>query len=222
MEGAMKTDEQLQQDVMEELKWEPAVEASTIGVEAKDGVVTLAGHVETYPQKWAAERAAQRVSGVKGVVVEIDVSLPGSSKRKDADIVQAARYALEWNASVPPGAIKILVSDGMVTLSGEVDWAFQRSAALAAVRNLMGVRELDNQIALKPHPVRVGDVKKKIQSALQRQAQLDAKAISIDVDGTSVTLGGVVDSWSERTAARNAAWSAPGVQYVIDNLSVAD
>ncbi|HXR63595.1 MAG TPA: BON domain-containing protein [Rudaea sp.] len=218
----MKTDGQLQQDVMEELKWEPAVEASTIGVEAKDGVVTLAGHVETYAQKWAAERAAQRVSGVKGVVVEIDVSLPGSSRRKDADLVQAACSALDWNSSVPPGRIRILVSDGVVTLSGEVDWAFQRSAAIAAVRNLIGVRGLDNQITLKPHPVRIGDVKKKIHSALQRQAQLDAKAISIDVDGTSVTLGGVVDSWSERAAARNAAWSVPGVQYVIDNLSVAD
>jgi osmotically-inducible protein OsmY len=218
----MKPDDQLQQDVMEELKWEPAVEASTIGVEARNGVVTLAGRVETYMQKWAAERAAQRVGGVKGVVVEIDVSLPGSGKRTDADLVQAARRALEWNSSVPQGAVHIMVSDGMVTLSGEVGWEFQRSAAIAAVRNLIGVRGLDNQITLRLHPVKIGEVKKKIQSALQRQAQLDANAISISIDGTSVTLGGVVDSWSERVAARNAAWSAPGVQNVIDDLSVAD
>jgi osmotically-inducible protein OsmY len=218
----MKTDRQLQQDVMDELKWEPAVEASTIGVEAKDGIVTLAGHVQSYSQKWAAERAAQRVSGVKGVVVEIDVALPGSSKRTDADLVKAANTALEWNTSVPKGAVKVLVDSGVITLSGEVDWAFQRAAAVSAVRHLIGVRGVNDHITLRLQDVKARDVKKKIQAALHRQAQLDADAISIDIDGSSVTLTGTIDSWPERVAARNAVWSAPGVQNVVDHLSVAD
>jgi osmotically-inducible protein OsmY len=218
----MKTDTQLQHDVIDELKWEPAVEAGSIGVEAKDGVVTLAGHVESYAQKWAAERAAQRVSGVRGVVVEIDVVVPDAAKRTDVEIVQAVSGALEWNASVPKDAVKIAVSNGHVSLGGEVDWAFQRAAAFAAVRNLIGVRGVNNQIGLKLHPINARQVRRRIQAALHRQAQLDASAISIDVDGNSVKLGGVVDSWSERVAARNAAWSAPGVQNVVDNLSVAD
>jgi len=218
----MKTDRQLQQDVMDELKWEPAVEASSIGVEAGDGVVTLAGHVASFSEKWAAEAAAQRVFGVKGVVVEIDVRIPDSSKRSDADIVQAAAGALEWNSSVPTGAVKIAVSHGIVTLSGEVDWAFQRTAAVAAVRSLIGVREVTNQIVLKAHPIDAGNVRRKIRAALHRQAQIDANTITIDVDGSSIKLGGVVDSWSEKMAAHNAAWSTPGVQHVVDNLSVAD
>jgi osmotically-inducible protein OsmY len=222
MENAMKTDLQLQKDVMEELKWEPAIEASTIGVEAKDGVVTLAGHVQSYSQKWAAERAAQRINGVKGVVVEIDVALPGSSKRSDADLVKAASTALEWNSCVPNGEVNILVENGIVTLSGEVDWAFQRTAAVAAVRHLIGVRGVNDHIALKLHVINVRDVKRKIQAAIHRQAQLDANAISIDVEGSNVTLTGTVDSWNERVAARNAVWAAPGVQNVVDNLSVAD
>lgn len=218
----MKTDRQLQQDVLDELKWEPAVEASSIGVEATDGVVTLAGHVASFAEKWAAEAAALRVAGVKGVVVEIDVRIPDASKRSDAELVQAAASALEWNSSVPKGAVKIAVSHGVVELSGEVDWEFQRNAALAAVRNLIGVRSVLDRIALAPHPINAHGVRRKIQAALHRQAQLDANAITIDVDGNSITLGGVVDSWSEKIAARNAAWSAPGVQCVVDNLAVAD
>lgn len=206
---------------MAELEWEPAVEASTIGVEVKGGIVTLAGHVKSYAQKWAAEKAAQRVAGVKGIVVEIEVALAGSSKRTDADIVQAVSDALKWSALVPKKAIHILVEDGNVTLAGEVDWAYQRAAAVAAVRNLVGVLGINDQIVLK-HRAGVPDIKKKIEAALQRQAHFDAQAISVVLEGSTVTLGGVVDSWSERTAARNAAWSAPGVQNVVDNLSVAD
>ena len=218
----MKTDRQLQQDVLEELQWEPAVEASAIGVEATDGVVTLAGHVASFPEKWAAEDAAQRVAGVKGVVVEIDVRIPDSSKRTDAELVKAAAHALDWNSAVPKGAIKIAVSHGLVNLSGEVDWAYQRATAIAAVRHLIGVRGVTDQITLKRHPINAHGVRRKIQAALHRQAQIDANAITIDVDGNSIKLGGVVDSWSEKMAARNAAWSAPGVQAVVDNLSVAD
>jgi osmotically-inducible protein OsmY len=126
----MKTDRQLQQDVMDELKWEPSVEAAAVGVEVKDGIVTLAGHVDSYAQKIAAEHAAQRVFGVKGVVMEIDIALPGSSKLKDADLARNASHALEWKASVPKNAIKISVQDGWVTLTGKVYWAYQRWAAV--------------------------------------------------------------------------------------------
>lgn len=216
----MKTNRQLQQDVIDELRWEPAVEADSNGVEAKEGVVTLAGHVDSYAQKWAAERAAQRVAGVKGVVDEMDVKLPDASKRSDADIVQAASSALSWNTVVPKGAVKIVVDDGIVTLSGEVDWAFQRTAAAAAVRNLIGVRAVNDQIVLKLNNASIRDIKRKIHSALHRQAQLDADAISVAVDGSNVTLRGNVDSWAERVAARNAAWAAPGVRNVIDNMMI--
>lgn len=218
----MKTNRQLQQDVIDELRWEPAVEASSIGVETKDGVVTLAGHVDSYAQKWAAEKAAQRVAGVKGVVDEIDVTLPDTSKRSDADIVRAAGGALEWSSVVPKNAVKIVVDDGIVTLSGEVDWAFQRSAAVSAVRNLIGVRAVNDQIVLKLNRASVRDIKRNIHSALHRQAQLDADAITVAVDGGSVILGGSVDSWAERMAARNAAWAAPGVRDVVDNLMIGE
>jgi osmotically-inducible protein OsmY len=219
-ENAMKTDRQLQQDVIEELLWEPSVEATTIGVEVKDGIVTLAGHVETLEQQLAAERAAQRVAGVKGIVVEIDVVLPGSGKRPDAEIAEAAIRALEWNSSVPGDAIKITVQDGWVTLTGEVDWAFQRWAAIATVRSLIGVVAVSDEILIKPQ-IQPRDVKVKIEAALQRHAHRETKAINVDVAGDSVTLSGVVDSWAEREAAHTAAWAAPGVKSVVDNILVA-
>lgn len=218
----MKTDNQLQQDVLDELKWEPEVEASRIGVEAKDGIVTLAGHVESFAQKWAAECAAQRVAGVKGVVVEIDVALPGTHQRRDEDLVRAANHALDWHSSVPKGAIKVLVEGGYVTLTGEVDWAFQRAAAVGAMRNLVGVLGVSDRISLKSRSVPAATVKKQIHAALHRQAQHEANAIKVAISGNNVTLSGIVDSWSQRAAARNAAWAAPGVQKVVDNLSVAD
>lgn len=218
----MKTDNQLQQDVLDELKWEPEVEASRIGVEAKDGIVTLAGHVDSFAQKWAAECAAQRVAGVTGVIVEIDVALPGSHKRKDEELVRAANHALAWHSNVPKDAIKVIVEGGYVTLTGEVDWAFQRAAAVAAIRNLVGVLGVSDQISLKPRPVAAAMVKKQIHAALHRQAQYEANAIKVAISGNNVTLSGVVDSWLQRAAARNAAWSAPGVQKVIDNLSIAE
>ena len=184
--------------------------------------MTIAGHVDSYAEKWAAERAAQRVSGVKGVVDEIEVQLPDASKRSDATIVQAASSALEWNTVVPDRAIKIAVDDGIITLSGEVDWAYQRAAAVAAVRNLIGVRAVNDRITLKLSTTSVRDIKRKIHAALHRQAQLDADAISVDVAGGDVTLRGSVDSWAERMAARNAVWAAPGVRNVIDELMVGE
>ena len=218
----MKTDNQLQQDVLDELKWEPEVEASRIGVEAKGGIVTLAGHVDTFAQKWAAECAAQRVAGVKGVVVEIDVALPGAHQRRDEELVRAANHALDWHSSVPKDAIKVIVESGYVTLTGEVDWAFQRAAAVGAIRNLVGVLGVSDQISLKSRPATAAAVKKQINAALHRQAQHEAKAIKVAVSGSSVTLSGVVDSWLQRAAAKHAAWAAPGVQTVVDNISVVD
>ena len=216
----MKTDSQLQQDVIDELKWEPSVEATMIGVEVKDGIVTLAGHVESYTQKWAAECAAQRVSGVRGVAMEIDIALPGSSKCKDADLARRARSALEWNASVPQDAVRISVQDGWVKLSGEVDWAYQRWAAETAVFNLIGVVGVNDDVAVKSQ-VQPRDVKTKIEAALQRHAHQESKSIEVGVAGDSVTLSGVVESWAERDAAHTAAWAAPGVKNVIDNIRVA-
>ena len=216
----MKTDRQLQQDVIDELQWEPAVEASAIGVEVKEGIVTLAGHVRSYAEKVAAEHAAQRVYGVKGVAMEIDIALPGSSKLKDADLALNARHALDWNISVPENAINIAVQDGWIKLTGKVDWAYQRWAAVGAVRDLIGVMGVNDQITISQH-AEPRDIKTKIEAALQRHAHKETKSIDVGVDGHRVTLSGVVDSWAERNAARTAAWAAPGVNEVIDHLRVA-
>lgn len=216
----MSTDRQLQQNVIAELGWDAAIDASRIGVEAKNGIVTLSGHVESYAQKWAAERAAQRVSGVKGVAVEIDVVLPGSSQRTDADIASAARSALEWNVLVPREAVAVMVEDGHITLSGDVEWAYVRTAAESSVRGLLGVKGVSNLIRIRPQ-IKPGDVKVKIEAALQRRAHLDARAISVEVDKGTVTLVGTVDSLAERVTVENAVWNAPGVQKVVDNLIVA-
>ena len=218
----MKTDNQLQQRVLDELKWDPAVPASDIGVEAKNGVVTLAGHVESYAQKVAAERAAERVLGVRGVVLEIDVSLQGSNQRRDVDLAQAALHALDWNAFVPKDAVKVVVNSGYITLTGEVDWAYQRAAALGAIRNLIGIVGINNEITLRRHSLDVRELRTRICAAMHRQAQFDANAIAVDVDGSTVKLSGVVDSWSQWLAARHAALTVPGVHEVVNEVTVAE
>jgi osmotically-inducible protein OsmY len=216
----MKTDSQLQQDVLDELNWEPSVEASRIGVEVKNGVVTLAGHVDSYAQKWGAERAAQRVSGVKGLVVEIDVLLPAPDKRSDADIVEAANGILLWNISIPKDAVKVLVERGWITLSGKVKSAYQRTHAEAALRQLVGVTGVTNNIDLLPE-TQPHDVKLRIEATLQRRAHRHTKAVDVHVDAGTVTLKGSLDSWAECDAVRRAAWEAPGVRTVIDRLTIA-
>ena len=215
----MKTDKQLQQDVIAELGWEPSVNASQIGVEVKDGIVTLAGHVDSFAEKWNAERAAQRVLGVKALATEMDVKLPGSSHRNDADIARSAENALQWTTYVPNDEIKVMVENGWVTLSGEVDWGYKKQAAAAAMRNLLGVKGVSDQIAIKPK-ASVSAVKSDIEAALKRCARNEAEAISVDVDGGKVTLSGSVHSWSERESAANSAWRAPGVCKVVDNITV--
>lgn len=215
----MKTDAQLQQDVLAELKWEPSVNAARIGVEVADGIVTLAGHVDSYGEKWAAEEAVQRVSGVKALAIEMDVTLPGESKRNDVDIARSAENAIECMGQMPREAIKLRVEGGWITLSGEVDWNFQRSAARAAVRHLMGVTGVSDQIVLKPRAKSLV-MQADIESALRRTARGDTHRIAVVVQGGDVTLSGTVSSWGERQAACHAAWSTPGVHSVADQIHV--
>jgi len=216
----MKTDAQLQQDVIAELRWEPAINAAQIGVEAKDGVVTLTGHVNSYVEKWNAERAAQRVSGVKALAVEMDVTLPGSSKRNDGDIARSAENVLQWTADLPRDCVKVLVENGWITLSGEVEWEYQRQAAIRVVRHLLGVTGVSDGIAIKAK-VSSSAVKSDIEAALKRRAIDDAQNISVDVRGADVTLTGTVHTWSERELAEHAAWGTPGVRRVVDLITVA-
>jgi osmotically-inducible protein OsmY len=215
----MKTDIQLQNDVIAELKWEPSVHAEKIGVEVSAGVVTLAGHVGSYAEKDSAQRAAQRVVGVKALAMEMDVKLSGLGLRNDTDIAQAAQNLLEWNSGLPVDSVKCLVDNGWITLSGSVPWQYQRVAADRAVRHLHGVVGLTNGITVKPS-VSVSAVKTDIESALKRRAASDAQKVMVQVNGAEVTLSGTVPSWSERDLARDAAWGAPGVCKVVDNIAV--
>ena len=215
----MKTDSQLQQDVSAELEWEPSVHAARIGVEVKDGVVTLAGQVDSYAEKWNAERAAQRVAGVKAMTTELKVHITGLSKRTDADIAEAAENVLEWTSSLPAGAIKVMVEGGWVTLSGDVDWQYQRQAAKDSVRYLMGVTGVGDQISIKPS-VTATAVKADIEAALKRTSIADAKRITVAVHGSDVTLSGTVHSWDERDTATNSAWGTPGVRNVVDKMTL--
>jgi osmotically-inducible protein OsmY len=214
-----KSDSQLKKDVESELEWDAVVNADNIGVAVKDGVVTLSGHLDSFAQKYAAERVVQRVQGVKGLAVELDVRLGAGAKRSDADLALAAESALRWHALVPEDRVKVMVEKGWVTLSGEVDWDYQRNHAMKAVRPLTGVLGVTNSMTVKPL-VTPDNIKNRIQGALERQADREAKNIEVIVSGHSVTLKGQVHSWAERTAAQGAAWSAPGITSVINELRV--
>jgi osmotically-inducible protein OsmY len=212
-----KTDRKLQQDVIEELTFDPQLQVNEIGVIATDGVVTLTGWVDSYLKKWRAEEAAHRVRGVRAVANDIEVRL--LSERTDADIAAAAARALTWNAALPADRIQVTVSKGWFTLEGDVDWQYQKQEAENAVRRLWGVRGVSNLVSVKPSAA-PADLKKKIEQALVRSAQLDAQGITVDIQGTTAILKGSVRSWAERQEAQRIAWLAAGITNVDNRITV--
>lgn len=210
----------LRDDVLEELNYEPSLDASNIAVMAKDGVVTLTGHVASYAEKLAAERATWRVHGVKAIAQDIEVELPGGKKLGDDDIARRALNILSWDVLAPSDRIHVKVSGGWVTLSGEVPWNYQRQAAEADIRKLSGVTGVSNNIKVEPR-VQAGDVRKSIVDALKRHAEVEAEQIRVDVGANgAVAIEGRVDDWEERRAVERAAWSAPGVRSVENRVRI--
>lgn len=213
-------DSVLRQDIIDELEFEPSIDAADIGVAVENGVATLTGHVPTYAQKATVEDVVRRVIGVKGIAQEIEVRPFGANQTADDEIAKRALNMINWDTAVPKNAVQVKVQKGWVTLTGKVEWHYQKIAAGDAVKGLAGVSGVSNNIDLKPR-VSVSDVKKRIEDALKRNAEVEAKGIRIDVLDGMVTLEGRVKAWPEREAAERAAWSAPGVKAVVDRITVA-
>jgi len=212
-------DMKIKEAVIDELEWEPSVDAAHIGVAVEGGVVALTGHVPSFTEKLAAERAARRVKGVKAVALEIDVRLPTILVVDDEDIARRAAATLQWHASIPDGAVKATVDKGHVTLHGELDWQYQRRAAENAMRALQGVVGVTNRVTLRTR-TQPADLKRRIESALARNAAAEAKGIEVKVTGGEVTLTGEVESWHERKLVEDAVWAAPGVSSVQDQIHI--
>jgi osmotically-inducible protein OsmY len=215
----MKTDSELKRDVLAELSWDPLVPESRVGVAVDNGVVTLTGHLDSYAEKVATKRATQRVGGVKAIALELEVIPVGTHQRSDTEIAAAIEHVLGWSTSVPQGRVRVVVEKGWVTLSGELDWNFQRRSVERLIRPLKGVIGITDDIQLKAMAV-PSNLSSRITDALTRQATREAKRIEIEVDGSVVTLRGHVHSWAERTAAEGVTWSAPGVSRVNNQLVV--
>jgi osmotically-inducible protein OsmY len=211
------TDEQIRNDVLAELKWDPQVHAGEIGVIVKDGVVTLTGWVDSYTKKWRAEEDVLRLAGVKAVANDIEVKL--ITERTDADIAAAAVRSLEWTADIPAGKIIVTVSKGWITLKGEVEWQYQKQDAERVVRHLWGVKGVSNLISVKPQAT-PSELKKKIEEALLRSAEVDAKSITVEVHESKAILRGKVRSWAEKHQAEQAAWLAPGIVSVENKIEI--
>lgn len=212
----MKSDAQVQTDVMQELRWDPSLTHEHIGVAVSDGIVTLSGTVPTFIEKSAAEKAAQRVGGVKAVVEKIEVKLFGSVHKDDKEIAEAIVQQLKWHAQIPDESVKASVEKGWVELTGEVEWQYQRRAAAKLVRGLTGVRGISNKITLKAKVAQPAEIQSKIEQALKRAAEREAGHLKIEVRGSRVILSGKVRSYAEFRDVRGAAWSAPGVTSVDD------
>jgi osmotically-inducible protein OsmY len=212
-------DSEIRRQVIAELDWDPSIDASAVGVAVKDGIVTLTGSIANYWQKKEVERVVKRVIGVKAVAEDLSIKLPGAAARSDADIAQSVLSGLRFNVAVPPNRIQVMVENGWVTLEGEVEWQYQKSAAENAVKYLMGVKGVTNSVSIKPR-VSAADVKAKIESAFARRAQLDANQIRVESTDNKVILRGSVHSWDEKEDAEQAAWAAPGVTRVENNVIV--
>jgi osmotically-inducible protein OsmY len=212
-----KADKELQHDVIDELDFDPSLDASRIGVAADNGIVTLTGSVPTYAEKLAAEEAVTRVAGVKGIANELEIDLPQSHIRDDTDIAHAAVSILEWDTTLPRDRVTVEVSNGFVKLEGQLDWQFQKERAKSLVQSIAGVRGVTDRITVKPRII-AGDVKIKIRQAFQRSAEVDADRIQVEAGDGVVTLRGTVHSWVERADATRAAYSIPGVR-VVENFT---
>ena len=213
----LKTDEEIQQDVLAELKWDARIRPNEIGVSVKDGIVSLTGWVDSYLKKWTAEDIAHRVSGVKAVANDLEVKL--ASERTDPDIAESALRAIEWDAFVPSEKVQVTVSKGWVTLRGEVEWQYQREDAERVVRRLSGVKGVTNLITVKPR-ASASELKRKIEDALVRNAEVDANKITVEVQGSKAILKGTVRAWAEREEAERTAWSAPGITSVENRITI--
>ncbi|MHB1110373.1 MAG: BON domain-containing protein [Devosia sp.] len=213
-------DSTLKQDVIDELEFEPSIDANDIGVAVEDGIVMLSGHVSSFAEKTMVQRAVERIKGVKGIADEIEVRYPGHASTSDDEVAKRTVDMLKWSTVVPADKVHVRVQKGWVTLTGSVDWNYQKAGAADAVKGLLGVTGISNLIELQPR-VSSLDVKKHIENALRRNAEIEAKGITVNVAGNKVTLEGNVKAWYERRVAEQAAWATPGVTTVDDRLTIA-